>query len=264
MVIPILNLRCDFVCPSCVHISACLCKACRLENNRLHGQSKHKLNQCEPDSVDFELISSAITGTALKNLPYILEIQKIFRVESEEQGFLSSPNGSRLFFHGTSTDNAIGILQTGFQISSEERKFGQGCYFTPSSTTAAYYAALKSTNVCNVCTPFQYIFVCEIKDFKFSLPHQSYRPDQESLVDHYHGRITFNPNKSLFTREGVPISCELVPRIKQRTLETSLCVDEIVVRSEEFFRPVYLVKVRTIEYFGLTCKLCDRKNLKSQ
>jgi len=252
------NIRCKFICPFCIHRADCLCSVCRLENNRYNILPKYKLSQATKNEI--QLVHKAFVGTALKNLPIISKLENVFKVSEDYQGIFDDPESSRLFFHGTSVDSAMNILTTGFRIlptAASGRRFGNGCYFTPSSSTAAYYAA-SASRAGGTYTSVQYIFVCEIRKFKHISKPQKLRVDQlYSSINHYHGKLTFDTEADIISPEGIPISCALKPRIVE-SLETSLFADEIVVRHDEIIRPVYLAKVLTTEYQNTRCKFCHK------
>jgi len=252
------NIRCKFICPSCIHRADCLCSVCRLENNRYNILPKYKLHQATEG--EFKLIHKAFVGTSLKNVHIISKLEKVFKVSEDYQVNFHNPSSSRLFFHGTSVDSAMNILTTGFRIlptAASGRRFGNGCYFTPSSSTAAYYAA-SASRAGGTFTSVQYIFVCEIRKFKHISKPQKLRVDQlYSSINHYHGKLTFDTEADMVSPEGIPISSALKPRTVE-SLDTSLFADEIVVRNDEIIRPVYLAKVLTTEYENTRCKFCNK------
>lgn len=252
------GVPCNYICPFCTHAVGCLCSVCKLENNRFHVLPKYKLNQVTQQSEEYQLVLKALEGTGRDNTSIYRHLEKVFKITSQFPGYPSNPKDSRLFYHGTSVESAMSILKTGFQIlptAASGRRFGNGCYFTPSFSTAAYYAANASRSG-GIFTAVQYIFVCEIRKFRdLAQPVKLGGQFPNSGINHYHGRLTFDTDKDYQNPEGIPISYALKPRTI-KALDSSLFADEIVVRNDEYIRPVYLARVLTIEYDNVRCRNC--------
>ena len=244
----------SFICPRCIHYAGCLCSVCKLENNRFAPIPKYKLILSATGSPEYKFVYDTLNRTAL-NVSFKFLLQNVFKIVTEFKGISSDPADSRLFFHGTSVEEATKILTSGFQIlpnAFSSERFGHGCYLTPCSSAAVYHSAIASRSI-GIHTKVQYIFVCEIRRFRdLSTPRKSYREAQVSQIDHYHGRLTFDTETDRNNPEGIPISQGLMPRFVE-TLYTSMLTDEIVVRNDDFIRPVYLARILTNEYENLEC-----------
>ena len=222
---------------------------------------KYKVNNLEQDSDEIKFVHRAISGTVLKGVPLISSLIKVFKVATKFEGAFTDRAGSRLFFYGCSEKVAVKILEHGFlkpDFFLTCAQFGNGCYLTPSSTTAAYNAAINSRKN-SVHASAHCIFLCEVRKFESrSRAQKRYELTEHSTIDHYHGMVTFDRSKDVFSpSDGIPVSCGLVPRTVE-AIETSMLVDEIVVRHDEVIRPVYLAKVVTNEYL-VKCAKCQRK-----
>ena len=136
-----------------------------IENNRVCLMSKYKINNLEQNSYEFKFVHGAISGTALIGVPFISSLIKVFKTTTEFEGAFTDRAGSRLFFYGCSDKIAMKILEHGFlkpDFFLTCAQFGNGCYLTPSSTVAAYNAAINSRKN-SVHASAHCIFLCEVR-----------------------------------------------------------------------------------------------------
>ena len=89
---------------------------------------------------DFKLIKRSIEDTT--NSHNILKVNKIYRVTRRDEAN-EEKRDNLMLFHGTSADNAVGIVKHGFKPSIKG-SLGPGVYLTASSFTAASFSQNKT------------------------------------------------------------------------------------------------------------------------
>ena len=129
--------------------------------------SMYTLKRMASTNDDYKLIKKYFEETS--DAPQA-QISKIYRVTKRGSvGTREQKSDNLMLFHGTSSKNAIGILEKGFKPSIEG-KHGPGVYLTEFSSCAELFAKQKIINNIlrngNINNNLEFIFVNEILESK--------------------------------------------------------------------------------------------------
>ena len=128
--------------------------------------SKYTLNEMVSTNDDYMLIKKYFEET-MSNVPmFQCQISKIYRVLIRDKTS-ERKSDNILLFHGTTSKNAVGILEEGFK-SSIQGKHGPGVYLTEFSSCAVNFAVEKIISIifnnllADINDNLTFIFVNEI------------------------------------------------------------------------------------------------------
>ena len=105
--------------------------------NKYSNNSMYSLEEMVSTNYDYTTIKGSFEKTTLEG--FEINISKIYRVRRRLRARKSD---NLLLFHGTNSQNALGILEEGFKPSTGG-KYGPGVYLTDCSSCAGRFSARK-------------------------------------------------------------------------------------------------------------------------
>ena len=178
---------------------------------------------------------------------YTLKEVKIYQVrEANSENVTDATSGNLVLYHGTSFQNATGILRKGFEIS-QQGHFGQGVYLTECSEMAIHYSR-RQDNISADSNGKHYVFMNEVlntKDLDTQISNAKPSKPPTSPVTHAFTKYKFQWSRLAYSNNKNPYETDS-NGLKYRGCPVNIwnSADEYVTAAESL-KPRYLFEFKS-------------------